>query len=69
MFSEVVKTAVKKPQIITVHGEKKAVVLSYDEYVNLITPKQSIRDFFVNSPFYGIELELPPKEYPREIEL
>ena len=33
--------------------------------------KQSLFDFFQNSPFYGVELELPPR-YPdpmREIDL
>ncbi|MCL2266507.1 MAG: type II toxin-antitoxin system prevent-host-death family antitoxin, partial [Treponema sp.] len=42
MFSEVVKKAMTKPQIITVHGEKKAVVISYEEYAGLTVPKQSL---------------------------
>jgi len=71
MFSEVVKKAAETPQFVTVHGEKKAVIMSYDEYVNLTMPKMSIVEFFRNSPLYGVELELPPrnKQYPREIEL
>lgn len=71
MYSEVVKKAEIKPQIITVHGVKKAVVMSYDEYIKLTTPKMSIVEFFRNSPLYGADIEFPPREkhYPREIEL
>jgi len=69
MFSEVVKKSAKKPQVITVHGEKKAVLMSYEEYYWLIAPKQSLFEFFQNSPFLDVELERPPKEFPREIYL
>ena len=71
MFSKVIKSAVSKPQFITVRGKKTAVILSYEEYEELTTPKQSIFDFFQNSPFYGVELELPErgKELCREINL
>jgi len=71
MFSEVVKKAVVTPQFVTIHGEKKAVVMSYDEYISLTTPKMSIVEFFRNSPLYGADIEFPPREkhYPREIEL
>ena len=70
-FSDVVKATASKPQIITVHGKETAVVISYDEYMNITTPKQSLFDFFQNSPFYGVELELMPR-YPdpmREVDL
>ena len=70
-FSDVVKSAASKPQFITVHGKETAVVISYDEYMDMTTPKQSLFDFFQNSPFYGVELELPPR-YPdpmREVDL
>ena len=68
-LSDVVKRAVSKPQFITVHGKEAAVVISYDEYIDITTPKQSLFDFFQNSPFYGVELELPPKipEEMREV--
>ncbi|MDR0502294.1 MAG: type II toxin-antitoxin system Phd/YefM family antitoxin [Treponema sp.] len=61
MFSEVIKSAVSKPQIITVHGKKTAVILSFDEYQNLSGPKQNLFSFIQNSPLYGVELELPPR--------
>ena len=68
-FSDVVKSAVSKPQFITVHGKEAAVVISYDEYIDITTPKQSLFDFFQNSPAYGVELELPPRipEEMREV--
>jgi len=69
MFSEVIKTSLLTPQTITVHGKPTAVILSFEEYKKLITPKQSIFEFFQNSPLYGVELELPPREVeePREL--
>jgi len=66
MLSELVKASALKPQIITVHGKETAVVLSNKEYKELITPKQSLFEFFQNSPLYGVELELPPR-YPEEM--
>jgi len=69
MFSEVVQLAAKKPQIITVRGKKAAVILSYENYQALSNPKQNLYDFFQNSPFYGVELELPQRipEESREV--
>ncbi|MCL2186248.1 MAG: type II toxin-antitoxin system Phd/YefM family antitoxin [Treponema sp.] len=71
MFSEVVKASQDEPQIITVHGKKKAVVISYNEYDELTSPKQSIIEFFQKSPLFGVELELPPRtpEKIRKIDL
>ena len=68
-FSDVVKKAASKPQFITVHGKETAVVISYDEYMDMTIPKQSLFDFFQNSPAYGVELELPPRipEEMREV--
>ncbi|MCL2276287.1 MAG: type II toxin-antitoxin system Phd/YefM family antitoxin [Treponema sp.] len=59
MLSEVVQSAAKKPQVITVHGKKSAVIISYNEYQKLKEPKQNLYDFFKSSPFYGAELETP----------
>jgi len=69
MFSEVVKKAGEKPQIVTVHGEKKAVVMSYEEYIKLTVPKMSLVELIQNSPLYGVELEPYPRiaRPPREI--
>jgi prevent-host-death family protein len=61
MLSEVVKSAAQEPQIITVRGEEKAVVLSMDEYKKLKPKKPSLVELFQNSPLYGVELELPER--------
>jgi len=69
MFSEVIKLSLLAPQTITVHGKPTAVILSFDEYNKLISPKQTIFEFFQNSPLRGIELELPPREIEEAREL
>ncbi|MCL2180491.1 MAG: type II toxin-antitoxin system Phd/YefM family antitoxin [Treponema sp.] len=71
MFSEVIRLSHDEPQIITVHGKRTAVILSFEEYEKLSTPKQSIYDFFQNSPFRDVVLELPPREIepPRDLNL
>jgi prevent-host-death family protein len=61
MLSEVVKSAAREPQIITVRGEEKAVVLSMDEYRKLKPKKQSLVEFIKNSPLYGVELDIPER--------
>jgi prevent-host-death family protein len=58
MFSAVIKAAAEEPQIITVRGEETAVVLSMTEYRRLTQPKQSIVEFFRNSPWADVELDL-----------
>jgi len=62
MFSEVVKEADLKPQIITVRGKETAVILSFEEYKRLSSPKQTLYKFIQNSPLRDIKLELPPRK-------
>jgi prevent-host-death family protein len=71
MLSAVVRSAVEEPQIITVRGEETAVVLSIKEYRKLNPKKQSIVEFFQNSPWADVELDLErDKSYEmREIDL
>jgi prevent-host-death family protein len=62
MLSEVVRSAGREPQIITVRGEEKAVILSMDEYKKFNLPqKPGLFEFFQNSPLRGAELELPER--------
>jgi prevent-host-death family protein len=71
-LSELVKAADKYPQIITVRGKEKAVLLSMEEYKKLAESKKpSLLEFIRNSPLYGVELELPKRriEPMREIDL
>jgi prevent-host-death family protein len=66
MFSEVIKAATVKPQIITVRGKETAVILSIGEYKKLARPRQTLFEFIKNSPLYGLELELPSRQ-PEEM--
>jgi prevent-host-death family protein len=71
MLSEVVKSAAQGPQIITVRGEEKAVVLSMEDYKKLNKPeKPTLFEFFQSSPWRDVELELPERriEPIREID-
>jgi prevent-host-death family protein len=70
-FSEVIKATVVQPQTITVHGKETAVILSIEDYKKLKTPRQTLFELFQNSPMYGMELELPPRnpEEMREVSL
>ena len=69
MFSEVVKASDLEPQIITVYGKKTAAILSYKEYKGLAFPKESIFEFFQNSPWPDVELELPQRLPSRQKEI
>ena len=46
------------PQTVTRHGRKVAVVLSHEEFEKLSRPKDSLVDFFRNSPLAGVELDI-----------
>jgi prevent-host-death family protein len=68
-FSEVVNHAqIDGPQEISRHGEKAAVVISFEEYKKLKRPQGSLADFFRSSPLSEIDLERA-KDRPREVEL
>ena len=58
-FSRVVENALNDgPQIITRRGVEVAIVLSYAEYQKMLTPSQSLSDFFRASPLAGVDLDL-----------
>ncbi|MDR0878833.1 MAG: type II toxin-antitoxin system prevent-host-death family antitoxin [Treponema sp.] len=57
MFSQVIKSAARCPQIITVRGENAAVVLSMEAYRKMTKPKMTTCEFFRNSPLADVELE------------
>lgn len=70
-LSQVVKEARSSgPQVITVHGEDAAVVLSMDEYRRLTQKKESLAEFFMNSPLHNSGLEIErDQDFGRDIEL
>ncbi len=70
-FSELVEKAQKKgPQIVTKHGRKTVVIMSFEEYVKTTKPRTDIVEFFRQSPIKGLNLEgVRNKDLPREVDL
>jgi antitoxin Phd len=62
-LSEVIARALKHgPQLITRHGEKTVVVVSYSEFEKLRKSKVKLSEFFRNSPL----VELADVELTRD---
>lgn len=70
-FSALVKAAEQNgPQIITVHGREKAVLLSAEEYQRLKRREGSLLEFFQQSPWAETEIDITrSRDTGREIEL
>jgi prevent-host-death family protein len=57
-FSELLEQAEKcGPQIITRHGKRKGVLVSAEKWDELTKPKESLVEFFMNSPLRGANIE------------
>ncbi len=46
------------PQIVSVHGKEKAVVISMKDYQRLVEPKIDFIDFMSRSPLKGLILDI-----------
>ena len=70
-FSQLVESAMSnEPQIVTKHGHKAVVVLSYEDYEAMTKPKTNIVEFLRNSPLADAELDISrTKNFPRDIDL
>lgn len=65
-LSEVIGRALKQgPQLITRHGEKAVVVISYAEFEKLRKSQGKLSEFFGASPLAGIDLKRD-KSLPRK---
>ena len=65
-LSEVIARALKQgPQLITRHGEKTVVVVSFAEYEKLRKSQGRLSEFFRASPLAGVDLTRD-KSLPRE---
>lgn len=65
-LSEVIARALKQgPQLITKHGEKTVVVISYAEYEKLRKSQGKLSEFFRASPLAGLEVKRD-KSLPRQ---
>lgn len=70
-LSEVVRAAEDAPQVITVRGRERVVVLSVDAFRRLSGGGRSgLRAFLAASPWAGVELDLGERaEAPRPLDL
>lgn len=70
-LSKVVEEARKSgPQVITVRGKEAVVVLSIEEYSKLTRHKDTLLDFFQNSPLRGVDLDITrDQDMGRDVEL
>ena len=65
-LSELIARALKQgPQVITKHGEKTVVVISYAEYEKLRKSQGKLSEFFRASPLMGVDLKRD-KSLPRK---
>ena len=58
-FSEVVRLASQKPQLVTVRGKEAAVILALEDYRRLVAQPEeiSLTDYLATLDFSGIDLE------------
>ncbi len=70
-FSALVKAVEEKgPQVITVHGRERAVLLSAEDYRHLMKRKGSLLRFFQRSPWAKTEIDIGrSRDTGREVEL
>jgi antitoxin Phd len=70
-FSEVVEDALKEGyQIVTRRGEPVVAIVSIQEFKRLRQGKETLLQFFEDSPLYGAELDVErKKDLPRSDEL
>ncbi len=70
-FSKLIDKARKSgPQIVTKHGRKVAVVLSFEEYQEMVSSKGDLIEFFENSPLKQVNIDLSEsrsREMPRKV--
>ena len=69
-FSKIVEDALKiGPQFVTRRGQKAVVVISTEEYENLISNKPSFKEFLLSCPKMDNDFEFErQKDYPRSLE-
>ena len=70
-FSELVRRALDEgPQTVTRHGQDAVVVLSAAEYHRLVGGGPDLKTFLLAGPDLSpLELDLPERDLPRDIEL
>ncbi len=69
-FSKIVEDALKiGPQYVTRRGQDAVVVVSFEEYKELVSNKLSFKDFLLACPKSEVDFDLErQKDFPRSIE-
>ena len=69
-FSKIVEDALKiGPQYVTRRGQKAVVVVSVEDYEELVSKKPSFKEFLLSCPKVDIDFEQErKKDLPRSIE-
>ncbi len=69
-FSKIVEDALKiGPQYVTRRGQDAVVVLSVEEYNELVSNKPSFKEFLLACPKSEVDFDLErQKDFPRSIE-
>jgi antitoxin Phd len=70
-FSSLVEKAQHDgPQLVTKHGKKSVVVLSFEDYEKICKPQSDLLEFFRGSPLKGAPLKIErDKSMQRDIDL
>lgn len=72
-FSQLVDKALKEePQYVTRHGRNAVVVISVEDYENMLVDKPDFKDFLLGIPKLSEDESQyfeRQKDYPRDIEL
>jgi prevent-host-death family protein len=64
-LSEVIRVTERSPQVITVHGRKTAVLVSFDVYRKITRPGASFFDAIRRLPYSDVELKLEWDEFSK----
>ncbi len=69
-FSKIVEDALKiGPQYVTRRGQEAVVVVSVEDYNELISSKPSFKEFLLTCPKLDVNFDLErQKDFPRSIE-
>ncbi|MFZ1569247.1 MAG: type II toxin-antitoxin system Phd/YefM family antitoxin [Thiolinea sp.] len=70
-FSQLVDSAIHhRPQFMTKHGSNAVVIISFEDYIRFIKPKDDLVSFLRTSPLAESDLDFSRnKDMPRDIEL
>ena len=70
-FSQLVDSAIHhRPQFVTKHGSNAVVIISFEDYIRFIKPKDDLVSFLRTSPLADSDLDFSRnKDMPRDIEL